>query len=217
MNFINKCIGVIALTTLTASAVTTVTVSNLQSAGADDSAILDNAGNIILNGSGSVQVGYFDTFMTQSDFSSSTINSLLGDFISFSGASTNFSNSFGVDGFFTSEFTDTITPGDDIIGETLFTLVGNNSTITGSTEFLVFRHDGVLFEEEVAGVGVASGLVQSGQGTLLLGAEGAPVTVAGTQVGSFTLTALPVPEPSSTLLIGLAGIGMTLRRRRSVN
>ena len=209
-----KCLYLLGLTTLSASAVTTISVSNLDTTDTSDSAIFDSEGNVIQIGEGSIQVGYFDTFTTSEDFSGSTSSSLLDDFVAFGSTTSAFDNSFNVDGFFSADFIDTINTGDVIIGQTLFTVIGNNNTLSNSTDFLVFRHDGTEFAEEVAGIGAASGVVRVGSGTLLLGTNTGDTIVNGFAVGSFTQIALPVPEPSSTLLIGLAGIGMTLRRRR---
>ena len=199
-----------------ANASTTISVSNLDTADTFDRAIVDNSGSIIAVGGGVVSVGFFETLSTVGDFGSATRTTLLDDFEQFgSSTSTGFQNSFNAEGFFSASFTDTIADVDSVfVDETLFTLIGNGDTLASSSEFLVFRHDGEILQPEVAGIGGNSGLVRPGDGTLLLGQDNGVIDVLGMQVGSFSTAIVSVPEPSSSVLLGLGGLAFVLRRRR---
>jgi len=207
----------LALSSANLCAVTTVNVSNLDEVSTDDRAIVDNSGSVIALSTGSIQVGYFDTFVSLGDFGTANRNELLADFQEFSTTTENFANTFNAPGFFSVQFDETINDLDPIVGKTMHTIVGNGLTLATSTDFVVFRHDGELFAEEVAGVGGNSGLVRPTDGTLMLGAENGDITVLGTLVGSYRMALVPIPEPSSAALLGLGGLALLMRRRRESN
>ncbi len=204
-----------------ANAVTTVTVSNLDNVDTSDRAIVDNGGNVIALNAGVVAVGYFDSLVSPAQFSSTNRAALLTDFQQFGVSDTSgFQNPFNVDGFFSASFNGSIPKPSNggvpssFIGKTLCTVIGNASTLETSTDFIVFRHDGEEFEAETAGVGGNSGLVKPTDGTLLLGTDNGTITVSSSDVGSYRMAAIPVPEPSSMALLGLGGVVLLLRRRK---
>lgn len=194
----------------------TVTISNLGDPVTADNAIIDNSGNFIALTQGSIGVGYFSSFVV-GDFSSATRSALLSDFQQFD-SSKPFANGDGAVGFFNATY-DASIPFEGTSpfeGQTLFTVIGNESSLGSSTEFGVFRHDGQLFaEEDGAGNGGVSGSVRSGEGTLLLGSDaGIKSHPLGATVGTFQLAPVTIPEPSSTALLGLGSVALLLRRRR---
>lgn len=205
----------VVLTCSSAQAVTTVGVSNLQTGDTSDRAIIDNGNNFIALGAGSLAVGYFDTFTVGADFTGANRNELLTDFQQFSTTTQSFQNASNAVGFFDVEFSDTVGAGSPFIGETLYTVIGNAATLGASTEFLVFEHTGKEFEEEQGGIGALGGVVRPDGGALMLGSDaGTMVHPLSPGVGTYQFAVVPVPEPSSTALLGLGAFAFVLRRRR---
>ena len=195
-------------------------ITNLQGAGdSETNVVLDNAGALI--GSGFIALGVFD--ISNSEISGLTSTQDLSD------AFFNFSS----DGSFGSFFPDggagafqlTVTGDTDSLfdgvntfsGNNAYLVIGNGETFASSTEFLVWD-SGVAFDSVEPNTSPESLLLDVDTGTTVIGSNSTFTFDLSGFGGSATeaafSTAALVPEPSSTLLIGLAGIGMTLRRRR---
>ncbi len=101
----------------------------------------------------------------------------------------------------------------------LYFVIANNTDVSMGTDFIVFRSDGnfpVQDPETNTGSGTYSVFFESGE--LVYGTEVADIDVSGASAAfaSFTngVTFDAVPEPSTSLLAGLAGLVLAVRRRR---
>jgi hypothetical protein len=101
-----------------------------------------------------------------------------------------------------------------IIGTTLYTFIGNDSTLADSIAFALYRHSTTLAADPLIGPETNYNLVLTG-GSLLIGNLGTKSLdipdLAG--VASYRTITL-VPEPSAALL-GSLGVLVLLRRRRN--
>lgn len=190
---------------------------------ATDLPVADNTGALIANGSGSIAVGNyapgaaFATATNVADFltgfrqfgSVVTFNNAVGSPAGFFNGSM---VSFQEDSANTTDLTDTNLP--------IFVVIGNESTLMDSTQFAVWESSAVFMPDAAGQEGQSSAVVGIGSGDLRFGTL---VTDVVAQAGGNSLTfengiqlatLVPVPEPSSSLLIGLAGLMLAGRRRR---
>ena len=201
----------------------TFTVSN--NFGTDSSnAILDNAGNALLAGDASVQLG---TFADVSDVTSATNAATLFD--SF--------QQFGNSGAFVTDLVPSIvtseggvfsldTGGVDVsaggfAGQDIYLVVSNNSNSNLADEFFVFQFAD-QFEAPDPDVPPVDTFLNLGgnaptSGNVLIGRDLSTPTFSVSTGGTETLsfgTAVLVPEPSTSAILGLGGLAVLLRRRR---
>lgn len=155
-----------------------------------------------------------DNFATTSDF-----GSLVANFTSFIGSDdfvTGTSNAFApVAGAFTIAV-DPYDPSGNI-GQTLYSFIGNGTSLLDSTEFALFRHDQTLSADPAAPALPLEYQLNLVSGVLLIGTP-TTITTTDTELGitdatvnAIQLTA--VPEPSVLLLSALGALAL-LRRKR---
>ena len=202
----------------------TLTVSNFGHSGADpDLPITDNL-NMPL-ASGTVAVGFFasDEAVTGNrlDFSA-----LLSGFTEY-GTSSAFEPLSGISGLLNLVTPDnwavTVAPEDDSprIGGNIYVIIGNGDDLSSSDLLAVWKSDSLWGTDDAAGNGGAAVGLAAGSGTLLIGDDNIAGQETDVIVGANTFTFAnriglveAVPEPSTSLLAGLAGLGLAFRRRR---
>ncbi|MDA7892474.1 PEP-CTERM sorting domain-containing protein [Akkermansiaceae bacterium] len=192
------------------------TVAFLNIGAADPTAvpILDNTGTPIALGSGYVAAGTFSELP-------GGIDDVKANFNPFGDGNTAFSNGIGVPGFFDGTRSAAIPQGtvDAPVGQNVYLVIGDGSTLADSTDFVVFDPNLVFGTENAVGAGGLDININSDAvtpesvlwGTILTDVDtGLGVTFTeGLQIGGAV-----VPEPSTSLLAALAGLALVARRRR---
>lgn len=176
-------------------------------------AITDNAGTVISDGSGVVLVGAF--LGATPDFANSTGQDVADAFTAFgAGGTIGFA---GFAGLYEINSTEgRISAGNPLIGANIVTLIGNGATLGDSTELLAFQHPDTFQQDDGDPVdkNPAATLGEDG-GSFLYGGDARPaVDVGGGNVFPGVALAPLVPEPSSSLLFGVAGLALLIRRKR---
>jgi len=141
--------------------------------GGEDLVVTDSEGLVISQGMGIAATGYFSTLSdTQvEETESANINpSLVGDFRIL--LSDNF-NSFATDGLFLA--TGQYTQEAESIGKTLYTFIGNASTLEDSTEFALYRFPNSIDGETPTSP--ESDTLLLSEGTLVFGSLGPKVVI----------------------------------------
>lgn len=104
-----------------------------------------------------------------------------------------------------------ITTGDDLLGRTLYSFVGNNTTLAGSNAFGLVAIGPLLDDVPNERTYIANA---TGKTVLIGNKSTVVVTGSGDANGTYnSLQLVPVPEPSAALLGMLGALGL-LRRRR---
>lgn len=219
MKYIAKTAAFFLLASLSSSeAALSIKSTNLLGFDSTTSAIVDNTGRALTSGTapghatlsnGNVSIG---TFGSLTDSQIQAIGSGLA-----------------VDAAFNSAGEASISNGlwEQIINNTgdttafdskpIFTVIGNATTIADSTQFLIYRHSAVntngnfkqdpdTNEAAIVNAALTSSLVVGKHGDFQFDFG------TGTPVDAFNL--VPIPEPSSAVLLGLGGVAFFLRRRR---
>jgi len=193
----------------------TINADNIIGGGdGSDLVITTEIGAPIAQGSGIAAVGYFDS-LDNTQVASSSFSQLVADFVPLT--SDTFVG-FGTDGFYFGGDPYAQTP--TMIGKTLFTFFGNDTDLNAASEYGLFQHTQTIDGDPPAPAPPESDTLFLNDGTLLAGSLGGTATVDTTnlfgdpnyQTNSLALQA--VPEPSSALLVGLAGLAGLARRRR---
>jgi hypothetical protein len=194
------------------SAVTTATVRNFTSPTAG-LPILDNTGTPIR---GSYAVGFY---ASDFDFIGSTGEQVRDGLTQFGSEL----NSFVFDGLIGApNSTSANIPkegGSPFTGNDVFVLFGDASTLADSTLFGVVRLATQFQNENDADLGVVDGTITGDTATVEFGFLVTPSAqptgpVAFNFAEGLQLSAVGIPEPSTSLLAALAGLGLVARRRR---
>jgi hypothetical protein len=193
----------------------TVSITNFDGADSTAVPILDNTGTPIAAGAGFIGAG---TFAAAPD-SLETAKGL----VPFGTGATGFTNGLGGEaGFFFNQFNAPIPFGttDAPVGEDLYIVFGNGSTLADSTQLAVFDAGQVFGTESAAGSGGNDVVILDSALTpenLVFGNVANDVDLGlgvifseGIQLSDGTV----VPEPSTSLLAALAGLALAARRRR---
>jgi len=194
----------------------TVSLQNFNAGDATAVPIVDNTGTPIPAGGGFIGAGTFATAPTSVTESR--------DITLFGSGLNGFSNGLvGPDGvlagFFSNSFSDPIPEGTTTppVGERLYVVMGNGATLADSTQFAILDTGQTFGTENAAGSG--------GLDVILTSSSLNPEALAvGTVLESYDYTGVatfdeaiqlaPIPEPSTSLLAALAGLGLVARRRR---
>ena len=203
----------IALMSVMASASAAV-ITATNSSGFSTNQIADENGDL-LNGA-SVSLGFFDDSVSDMQIASITtseeLDVALDSFVELANATTqaitlgpaNLSGVFSI--------TDSTTDlANDQFGGVNLSLV-----ITSDTGAFVYTFADALPSVEPSVVGLNLGGTEPSAGTILLGSVGdSVVTFGATSTTTFNLTEISqVPEPTSGMLLGLAGLALVARRKR---
>ena len=175
-------------------------------------AFVDNTGNVIAQNTGVVAVGSF-VGLNDADIQSLSNGAEISGAFNMAG-STNMNLG---DGLWEAIINN---PGDtsSLVGQAIFTVVGNGATIAVSDQFFIYRHssvngtgDFVQDPNNNEDASVAHGA--NSTGSILVGEFGN--FQHDFSAGSFdAFNLVVVPEPSSTALLGLGGLALLIRRRR---
>jgi hypothetical protein len=213
--------------TLCKAATYTITGSNF-TGGSSDTAITDNAGNVLTNATNIAAIGYFRTFTDpgsapSTDVSMQTNFAIASDFEIL--ASNDFDTtsvlSTPVSGFYSistdiesAESNTLVTAG---AGKTAYILFANDLNVTSATQIAVVQTANSITSDFTGG-----GPFQTGANfpvTVIVGNVGG--SVESNFFGDFdsadSIALELVPEPSSAALLGLGGLALLMRRRRESN
>ncbi|MGB0992066.1 MAG: PEP-CTERM sorting domain-containing protein [Akkermansiaceae bacterium] len=197
---------------VTAQAAITVRVTNVVDFDSTTSAIVDNTGTVLTNGSGFVAVGSFDGLddsQIQAAFAGGNLDSAFTEL-----AATTINLGDGLWDFAANAAGDTSA----FTAKSMFTVVANGNTLASSDQFFVYRHSSVNgtgnFNEAPSNNDDAvTAIGLRGTGSIVIGGhDNFQFDFGAGNQSAFNLVA--VPEPSSTALLGLGGLAFVLRRRR---
>jgi hypothetical protein len=196
-----------------ASFAASITVTNFRSG--DTNLVADSSNTLIPFESGYVAIGVFSADDAQLRAWAGALQGaeIANAFVQFSNNVSVGFNNFG--GIYQTVINGAISAGDSFAGMNVYTVVGNGSSLGGSSELLVFKHNHVFMADPspTANTVLALGLEPTA-GETIIGIAGENTASLGPIVDKPTFqTAVVVPEPSSVLLL-LSGFGAFLFRRR---
>jgi len=164
--------------------------------------------------SGVIQLGSFTTAdpgaLIAGLGSPAGLAALLADFISF-GTSSQIGADFA--GLYASDKSSPIASDSPLKDKSIYTLVGNNATLAGSTELAIIRDDQSFAFDNPVFEALAD--ISAGSSVILFGSPTGPgfTTLLGPATSSLSL-GVAVPEPMSAALL-LSGLALVVRRRRA--
>jgi len=193
----------------------TVSVTNETQFSAPSLPIVDNTGSPLA--SGTFAVGFFG--------SDAAVTGNADDFAVLLGGFTEYGTSVAATsnlapGLFTvnapPEWTVSVPSGTTggQVGSSVYVIFGEGSSLAVSNTLAVWKSDSVFGTEDDSGQGTVAVDLATGLGTLLLGDDTGPTDIGVVYDSNITLVEERVPEPSTSLLAGLAGLGLAFRRRR---
>jgi hypothetical protein len=121
---------------------------------------------------------------------------------------------FNTAGLYGKDYSAPLNTGNALIGRNIYTLVGDQAALGGSSQMAIFKSTATFPEDNPVGVATAN-LTDAGT-TLVVGTSVPGAVVPGVP-GTFNGAALAVvvPEPTALLTCLLGVFGMAIRRRRS--
>lgn len=166
---------------------------------------------LVSSGSGFLAVGYFES-IADGNLATSTVANLNTDFRIFGSSKTfNFTGAYSVSVDDGGRVGPTINT--NFVNKFIYTIVGNNSSILLSTEFMIYKHSTQFTADE--GFPIDTDIdAYLGDGSLLVGLQSGTVDMTGGSGPVWDRIQLqPIPEPSTLMLSALGGFAL-LRRRR---
>ena len=104
------------------------------------------------------------------------------------------------------------------VGQSVYVLIGNADSLANSTQMAVWKSSNSFATEDELGNGGVLANLSTGLGEVVLGQSGGEQSYNNGQIvyaDSIKLvSAGAIPEPSTSLLAGLAGLALVARRRR---
>jgi len=195
-----------------------ITATNQSTFGDPSLPIVDNTGAPIA--SGTIAVGFFASDSSVTD-NALDFGTLLSGFNQY-GSPTGLADAGAAPGLF-----DLVSPGNwnvsvpfnsvaPQIGNNIYVVFGNGASLAESSLLAVWKSNSIFGKEDEAGNGGAAADIATGQGSLLLGLNGGAQSFAGGAINYSDSIRLveAIPEPSTSLLAGLAGLALVVRRRR---
>lgn len=185
-----------------AFAATTITANNLGAVNTESFRIRDFSSVLIPADTGTVALG---TFTGDVNVSGTSIAAVLGNFVQF-GESSVFGGVGTLSGMYDRAITGDVTA--DLVGQNVYTVLGNGSTLESSTDLLIFRGSALFIAEPGT---TENARTNPDFGELVLGSTGTDDSL--TPFSNYYNMAHVIPEPSTVLLTSL-GAGFLLFRRR---
>ena len=215
----NTIQAVVLTAMITSVTAATYTAGN-NSLGFDANGVTDNAGNLISGTGGTAAIGFFSTDAAVTS-ATSAANLLDGDWNAFGSSEANFTtptSPTNFEGLFETQGTETSNLG-TFTGKNIYLVLGKGASLATSTEFLVYKFAALFGSsgDEPINVSLTLDADTISAPNLLVGSIGGDQKVSPFDPiaqATFRMQALPVPEPSSTVLLGLGGVALFLRRRR---
>jgi hypothetical protein len=176
-----------------------------------DKAVTTTTNVAIPSGTGFVATGFFTT-VADVDLINTAPASLATAFQQFGNSGT-----FGFGGFGgvyqVESAPGRISPGSPFVNKSIYTLLGNGSSVSTSSEFVIFKHNGLFLVDDQDSQDKTYDATLGVDGAFLMGsATGDIINVGGFDFPQVKMVAA-VPEPSAALLGALGALGL-LRRRR---
>jgi len=207
-------------TTMGLASAYTITVTNQSTFGDPSLPVVDNTGAPIATGF--VGVGFFASDSAVTD-NARDFTALLSGFNQY-GSPAGLAGAGAAPGLF-----DLVSPANwtvavpftstaPQIGKNIYVVFGNGASLAESEQLGIWKSNNVFGKEDEAGNGGTFADIATGQGALLLGLSGGAQSFGGGAINysdSIRLVAADgIPEPSTGLLAGLAGLALVARRRR---
>ncbi len=188
-----------------------LSIQNTSTLSDPDLPILAANGSLLGDTSSTLRLGFFNSFTDSavSNFSGSDASALLADFITFGSSPQTITRELGENGFTNNTFIEDLVnggPDPTWTGIMPYLLVTNNS----DSEYGVFKFNDAIGEEDNFGSGSLGLQLSTGEGAILLGSNGGSIRSPANFTNSFML----IPEPSSTILLGLGAVAFITRRKR---
>jgi len=206
-----------SITLITSSYAATYNIDN-SSNGLNANGITDNAGNLLAGTAGSVAIGFFNS--DAEVVTATTAADLLdANWLNFGTSETSFLETqapLNYRGVFDVAGTETTNLG-NYSGKNIYVVMGNASSLLGSTDFLVYKFTSTFGADadEPINVGLVLDVNTYTPANLLLGSIGADMKVSPLASATQpTFKMQIIPEPSSIALLGLGVVGFVIRRRR---
>ncbi|HUF62815.1 MAG TPA: PEP-CTERM sorting domain-containing protein [Verrucomicrobiales bacterium] len=188
-----------------------ITVTNFRSA--NTNLVADSSNTLIPNNSGYVAIGVFGADDAQLRTWASSLQGaeIANAFVQFSNNVSVGFNNFG--GIYQTVISGAISAGDSFAGQNVYTVIGNSSSLAGSSELLVFKHNHVFMADPSPTANTVL-MLDAEAGEAIIGISGENTASLGPVIDQPTFqTVTVIPEPSSILLL-LSGAGAFLLRRK---
>jgi len=199
-----------------------VNLTNISSFGATNNPsfpVVDNTGAPLAKNTGLVRAGFFNILDSEISGAADYATLLADSFVPFTTNERASTNAFPgtINGIFSGlELTEPISAGSQYIGQPIYVVIQQGPTASPDPTFLAVFKSGEVFAADPEGAEGVANVVLSGTLTsdnLIVGRSGGPVSFDGISFDD-SIQLVAIPEPSTSLLAALAGLGLIARRRR---
>jgi hypothetical protein len=173
-----------------------------------------------LTSGGVIQIGSFTSTGPALDAlisgltSPAGLSALLADFITFGGTTSVGGLGAGFEGIY--DIAAEVVPfsaGNPLIGKSIYTLIGNNATLAGSTELAIVQ-DNQAFDVDAPLFVAGASLLETTNVFRFGNGSGPTLTTNAAFPAAASLQLAAIPEPMSAALL-LSGLALVVRRRRA--